>query len=132
MVDNLVLFDGVCNLCESSVQFIIRHDSKVRFRFASLQSAYAQQLLKERGLQTKNFDSIVLVQNNQLYQRSDAALRIARLLSHGWSVLYVFIVVPRFIRDAVYDVVAANRYRWFGKKDVCMIPTPDLKSRFIE
>lgn len=132
MVDNLVLFDGVCNLCESSVQFIIRHDPKARFRFASLQSDYAQQLLKERGLQTKKFDSIVLVQNNQLFQRSDAALRIARGLSKGWSLLYVFIVVPRFVRDAVYNMIAANRYHWFGKKDACMIPTPELKSRFIQ
>lgn len=129
--ENLVLFDGVCNLCNGAVLFIIKRDKKKKFLFASLQSPIAKQKLADRN-SSSNLETIVLLSGNSCYQRSDAALEIARQLSGLWPALYVFKIVPRFIRDAVYDWIAHNRYRFFGKKDACMIPTPDLKSRFID
>lgn len=127
----IVLFDGVCNLCEASVQFILLRDKFGYFKFASLQSNFAQTFLSEQGLKTSNFDSIVLIENGQIYQRSDAALRIARKLSGAWKIFYVFIVIPKFFRDAVYNFIANNRYRWFGKKDECLLPKPEWKERFL-
>ncbi|MBX2910417.1 MAG: thiol-disulfide oxidoreductase DCC family protein [Chitinophagales bacterium] len=127
----LILFDGVCNLCESSVQFILLRDEQAYFQFASLQSDSANKVLTQHGLRTSNFDSIVLIENGKIYQRSDAALRIAKQLSGAWKLFYAFIIVPRFIRDAVYNIVAKNRYRWFGKKNECMLPKPEWKHRFL-
>jgi predicted DCC family thiol-disulfide oxidoreductase YuxK len=127
----IVLFDGVCNLCEASVQFILLRDKLGYFKFASLQSNFAQTFLSEKGLKTSNFDSIVLIENGQIYQRSDAALRIARKLSGAWKIFYVLIVIPKFFRDAVYNFIANNRYRWFGKKEECLLPKPEWKGRFL-
>jgi predicted DCC family thiol-disulfide oxidoreductase YuxK len=127
----VLLFDGVCNLCNSSVQFIIERDPDARFRFASLQSEEGQVVLSRFENRPSDLSSVVLIQDDQLYARSEAALLVARQLGGGWSLLYAFIVVPRPIRDAVYDWIARNRYRWFGKKDACMIPSPDLQSRFL-
>ncbi|WP_425420769.1 thiol-disulfide oxidoreductase DCC family protein [Phaeodactylibacter xiamenensis] len=127
----VLLFDGVCNLCNGSVQFIIERDPDARFRFASLQSEEGQAVLSRFENRPSDLSSVVLIQDDQLYARSEAALRVARQLEGGWSLLYAFIVVPRPIRDAVYDWIARNRYRWFGKKDACMIPSPDLQSRFL-
>ena len=130
----IVLFDGVCNLCTSSVQFIINRDPAGIFRFASLQSAYAQGALKQHGISTSPDDlfSIILLANGKIYSRSDAALEIARYLSGWWPALRVFKIVPRFIRDAVYNWISLNRYKIFGKKEACMIPDPELKMRFLE
>ena len=129
----VVLFDGVCNLCESSVQFIIRNDKAGKFRFASLQSAYAETNLSLGSIvKDDDLKSIILQQGNELKTKSTAVLTIAKDLSGLWPVLYVFIVVPKFLRDWIYDIVAKNRYRWFGKKDQCMIPTPELRSRFYD
>lgn len=128
----IVLFDGVCNLCNSSVQFVIKHDHKKLFSFASLQSEFGQQLLKEKGLPTENFNSFMLLENDQLFSKSTGALRMLKHLGSGWQILYAFIIVPKFIRDAVYNFVSQNRYRWFGKKEACWIPTPDLKKRFLD
>ena len=127
----IVLFDGVCDLCESSVQFILLRDTAAYFKFASLQSNFAQEILLQQGLATTHFDSIVLLQNGKIFQRSDAALRIAKHLSGGWKLLYVFIVIPRFVRDAMYNFIATNRYRWFGKKNECMLPKPEWRNRFL-
>ena len=127
----LLLFDGVCNLCNSSVQFIIRHDPEQKFLFASLQSDKGQEILKELGLNAKEFNSLILIENGKAYMRSTGALRIARHLSGLWKFLYIFIIIPSFIRDFLYNFVAHNRYRFFGKKDHCMIPTPELKARFL-
>jgi len=127
----VLLFDGVCNLCNGSVQFIIERDPEARFRFASLQSEEGQALLNRFESRPADLSSVVLVQEGRLYARSEAALRVARQLSGGWPLLYALIVVPRPIRDAVYNWIARNRYRWFGKKDACMIPSPDLKARFL-
>jgi len=127
----ILLFDGVCNLCNASVNFVIRRDPAKRFRFASLQSPAGQELLKKFGLETEKFDTVVLVEGNRHYARSDAALEVARRMRGFWKLLYVFKIIPRLIRDPLYNWVARNRYRWFGKKDQCMLPAPELKERFL-
>ena len=128
----IVLFDGVCNLCSSSVQFILKKDKKDQFLFGSLQGEAGQQYLKQFNLPEDTFNSFMLVEDKTLYTRSTAALRMLKHLGGGWSLLYAFIIVPKFIRDAVYNLVAKNRYKWFGKKDACWIPTPALKAKFLE
>jgi predicted DCC family thiol-disulfide oxidoreductase YuxK len=127
----IVLFDGVCNLCSGSVQFILKRDKNNLFQFASLQSKPGQEYLKKFNLPADTFNSFVLVEGDNIYTRSTAALRIAKNLK-GWKWLYAFRIVPKFIRDAVYNLIAKNRYRWFGKKNECWIPTPDLRARFLE
>jgi len=128
----IVLFDGVCNLCSGSVQFIIKRDVKKAFKFASLQSKFGQQQLDVFNIDKNLLHSIILVSGDHFFQRSDAALEIAKQLSGAWPVLYGFKILPRFLRDGIYNLIARNRYRIFGKKDSCWIPTPDLKERFLE
>jgi predicted DCC family thiol-disulfide oxidoreductase YuxK len=127
----IILFDGICNLCNGAVQFIIKHDRDKKFLFASLQSETGQQLLKQFGLSLKNFNSFTLVQDDRVYTKSTGALKVARQISGGWKFLYAFIIIPAFIRDGIYSWIANNRYKWFGKKDSCMIPTPELQARFL-
>lgn len=127
----IILFDGVCNLCNSAVQFIIRHDKKSLFRFASLQGDHGQQLLKDYHLSLDDFNSFVLIQNNKTFTKSSAAMQVVKQLGKPVNFLYGFIIVPSFIRNAVYDIIAKNRYSWFGKKDECILPTPALKERFL-
>lgn len=127
----IVLFDGVCNFCNNSVNFIINHDPKGHFRFAALQSDFGRQKLKEPGYHTKEFDSLVLLSGDKVYKKSSAALRIARNLSGLYPLLYGLMVIPPFIRHWAYDLVARNRYKWFGKRDACRLPAPELKSRFL-
>ncbi|MBO0931764.1 thiol-disulfide oxidoreductase DCC family protein [Fibrella aquatilis] len=131
MTNPVLLFDGVCNLCNGVVQFVIRHDPAGRFRFAALQSEAGQALLQQCGLSTTQFDSFVYVKDGQFYTESTAALRVARDMGGAWALLWALMIFPRFIRDAIYRLVARNRYRVFGKQDACMIPTPELKSRFL-
>lgn len=131
MENPVVLFDGVCNLCNGSVQFIIKRDRKRLFRFAALQSEAGRQLMQNANLSSNYFDSIVLVQEDKAYVNSTAVLRIAKMLPGLWKLAYIFIIVPRPLRDAVYRFVANHRYKWFGKKDQCMIPTPELKELFL-
>lgn len=127
---DIIFFDGVCNFCNASVNFIIDHDSTRRYRFASLQSELGQKTLQENGYSIIELNTILLLRSGKLYQKSTAALEIARYLK-GWSWLYGFILLPRFIRDAVYGLVARNRYRIFGKSESCRIPTPEERSLFI-
>ena len=127
----IVLFDGVCNLCNGSVQFILRHDPAARFRFASLQSPVGQDLQARFGMDPGRLDSVILVEGDRWYKESDAALRIARGMSGGWKALAAFRVIPRPIRDAAYRLIARNRYRWFGKQETCWLPTPELRGRFL-
>ncbi len=127
----VVLFDGVCNLCNGSVNFIIDRDPDGYFRFASLQSEEAEAIMRSAGISDETLESIVLVEGGRVFRRSDAVLRIARKLKGPWSALALFTVVPRPIRDRVYDWIARNRYRWFGKRDTCRIPTPELRARFL-
>lgn len=132
MDSEVILFDGVCNLCSGSVQFIINRDRAKRYSFASLQSDYGQQTLKRLNLSTSDLHSIILITGDRYLQRSDAALEIAKHLSLAWPLFYVFKIVPRFIRDPIYNWVARNRYSWFGKSEACWLPSPELKSRFID
>ncbi|MBN6186858.1 thiol-disulfide oxidoreductase DCC family protein [Aneurinibacillus sp. BA2021] len=126
-----LLFDGVCNLCNQAVLFIIKRDPEGSIRFASLQSDIGQELLKQHGLPAHGLDSIVLIEAGKAYTKSSAALRVARKLQQPWPLLYAFIWVPRPARDIVYSGIARNRYRWFGKRDQCMLPTPDIRKRFL-
>lgn len=129
----LVLFDGLCNLCNSSVQFIIKHDTKNHFVFATLQGKTGQQLIKQLNLDTKNVDSILLYSNTgKVYIKSTAALKIAQHLQFPINLWTLCFLVPTVIRHWVYDVVARNRYKWFGKRDACMISTPERQAKFME
>lgn len=128
----VVLFDGVCNLCNSVVQLVIKYDQKKRFRFASLQSPFGQQVLQQFNLPATEFNSFLLLENGRLYTKSTAALRMAKKMGGWWALLYGFMIVPPFIRNGVYNWVARNRYKWYGKQETCWLPTPDLKMRFIQ
>ena len=127
----IILFDGVCNLCNGAVTFIIKRDKKDVFKFAALQSEIGQQLISKFNIDTSKVDSIILIDGEKHYEKSSAALRIAKYLSGAYPLLFGFMVVPKFIRNAVYDYIAKNRYKWFGKKESCMIPTAELKSKFL-
>jgi predicted DCC family thiol-disulfide oxidoreductase YuxK len=127
----IVLFDGVCKFCNGSVNFIIDQDVKQRFRFAPLQSEMAQAMLRRFGLPATDFDTMILIENGRAYARSSAALRIARILGGWWSLLVVLFAVPPFLRDGAYNLLAVNRYRWFGKTETCRVPTPELRARFL-
>jgi predicted DCC family thiol-disulfide oxidoreductase YuxK len=127
----IILFDGVCNLCNASVQFIINRDPKAKFRFTSLQSEAGQTLLKKFDLADQSLYSVMLVRDGKMHDRSRAALEIARGLSGLWPLMYVFIIVPPFLRNLVYDWISRNRYKWFGVRQECMMPTSNMKARFI-
>ncbi|MGE0589163.1 MAG: thiol-disulfide oxidoreductase DCC family protein [Cyclobacteriaceae bacterium] len=129
---NVILFDGVCNLCNHSVQFIINRDKSGHFKFASLQSAFGQEQLRNFSIPSKAMESIILIKSDRYFQRSSAVLEICLHLGSLWPLLYIFKIVPWFIRDFFYDLVAKNRYRWFGRRDECMLPTPELKARFLD
>jgi len=129
--NSIILFDGVCNVCNGSVQFVIKRDKKNNFRFASLQSQEGQKLLARYNLPASDFNSFVLIENERVYIKSEGALKVAKKLSGLWPLLYGFIIVPKFLRDGVYNLIARNRYKWFGKKDSCMIPTPEIRAKFL-
>ncbi|NJB35712.1 thiol-disulfide oxidoreductase DCC family protein [Croceivirga sp. JEA036] len=129
----IILFDGVCNLCNGAVQFIIKQDKRSVFKFASLQSEIGKQLTKEHGIDTELLDSIILIEPGiAYYSKSTAALEIMKSFGGIWNLTRLFTVLPEGFRDIVYDFIAKNRYKWFGKKDACMIPTPELQSRFLD
>lgn len=128
----VLLFDGVCNLCNTSVQWVLQRDRKGQFRFAALQSDTGRELLARHGLDPAAFDSVVLVDAHRVYLRSDAALEVARKIGLPWSLLTVFFIVPRFIRNAVYNFIARNRYRWFGKREACLFMLPEWRGRFLD
>ncbi|KAB1071889.1 DUF393 domain-containing protein [Tamlana haliotis] len=129
----LILFDGVCNLCDSSVQYVIKHDKKDLFMFAALQSTIGKQLIDTYNIDTNKTDSILLyTPENGVKHKSTAALKIATHLGFPPNLMGVFLIVPAFIRNWVYDFIAKNRYKWYGKKEACMIPTPELKSKFLD
>lgn len=128
----IVLFDGVCQFCNAGVNFILDHDRQGRIRFAALQSATGQALLAKFGLRRDRLDTLVLVEGNRFALRSTAALRIARYLDPPWPVLCALLFLPGFLRDGAYELLAANRYRWFGQLDACRVPTPELRERFLD
>ncbi|WP_248736283.1 thiol-disulfide oxidoreductase DCC family protein [Neobacillus rhizosphaerae] len=130
-MERIILFDGVCNLCNSSVQFIIKRDTKGNFKFASLQGATGQKLLEKYGLNT-DINSFVFIENERIFVKSTGALRVCWNLNGSWKMLSAFLVLPRFIRDFFYEIIAKNRYKWFGKKESCMLPLPEWKNRFLD
>ena len=131
LTHSIILFDGVCNLCNGAVNFVIKRDSGNVFKFTSLQEKQGTLLLKKYAIDARKLDSIVLIENDSVYTKSSAALRIARKLSKLWPLFIIFIIIPSFIRDGIYDFIAKNRYKWFGKKEQCMIPTPGLREKFL-
>ncbi len=129
---SIVFFDGICNLCNGSVDFIISKDTKGNFKFVSLQSKIGHKLLEKEKLDTSDLGTIILLQQSQLYYRSDAILEIIRQLKVPWPLLYVFKIVPRFARDGLYNLVSKNRYQWFGKRNTCRIPSSKERAQFLE
>lgn len=127
----ILLFDGYCNLCQSSVQFVLKHEKKSELYFTSLQSETGIQLLKHYSIDPNEVDSFVLIENNKAFIKSSAALRVLKYLKGLYPLGFGFIIVPEFIRNIVYDFVAKNRYKWYGKTDSCMLPNKDLLKRFL-
>ncbi|MBG6111985.1 putative DCC family thiol-disulfide oxidoreductase YuxK [Flavobacterium sp. CG_23.5] len=129
----IILFDGVCNLCDSAVQFIIKHDKKDVFRFVALQSDLGQEIVKHIGIDTKKVDSIILYQPGiAYYYKSEAAVEIAKSLGGVFNLATLFTILPTSFNNRVYNYIAKNRYKWFGKKENCLIPTKELKSKFLD
>jgi predicted DCC family thiol-disulfide oxidoreductase YuxK len=130
--ETILLFDGVCNLCNDAVRFIIPRDPHARIRFASLQSPAGQRCLARYGLPVNELHSVVLIDDGRVYTKSTAALRVARKLRGLWPALYLLTLLPSCWRDTAYDWVARNRYKWFGRRESCMLPSPDIKTRFLD
>ena len=127
----VILFDGICNFCNAGINFIIKQDNKKHFRFAALQSDAGQKILQQHGLPTEGFESFILVKDGKVYQRSAAGLKVYNQLSWYWKWTQLGWIAPKFIRDGIYNYIARNRYKWFGKKEACMIPSPEVRSRFL-
>ena len=127
----IVLFDGVCNLCNHSVDFIIKKDKKASFKIAALQDEKSRVLLNKFRINSKELGSVILIQDGKVFMKSRAALEISRKLVWPWPLLYPLVLIPHQLRDTLYDWVARNRYRWFGKKETCRLPSPEEKSRFL-
>lgn len=128
----IILFDGVCNLCDSTVQFLIKNDKKDVFRFTAIQSEVGQKIISKLGIDTTKTDSIILYEPGRAYCfKAEAALKIAKELGSIYSIISWFSILPKGFTNFVYDYIAKNRYKWYGKKDACMIPTPELKAKFL-
>jgi len=127
----IILFDGVCNFCNSAVNFTIKRDKQNKIRFAALQSEAGRQLVQQHGLPVDDMRSFLFIENGTVYNRSTAALKVCRYLSGLWPLCYGLIIVPAFIRNGIYDWIAKNRYKWFGERQECMIPTPEVRARFL-
>lgn len=127
----VILFDGICNFCNGAINFTIKRDKKKQLKFAPLQSEAGQKLLKEYKLPANEFESFVFIENKKALTKSTAALSVCKYLKGAWPLCYGLIIIPAFIRNAVYDLIARNRYKWFGSKDACMIPKPDIRARFL-
>lgn len=130
--DPIIFFDGVCNLCNASVDLVVRYDKNHRFKFASLQSGIAKELLPDSGINLDVLESFVLYNKGQIIQKSNAVLSIAWTLGFPFSLLFIFKLIPRFLRNYVYDLIARNRYKWFGQKQSCRVPTAEERDRFID
>jgi len=127
----VILFDGVCNFCNSAINFTLKRNNKANISFAPLQSEAGQKLLKQYNLPANDMESFVFIENGRAYNRSTAGLRVCRHLRGLWPLCYGLIIVPKFIRDAIYNWIAKNRYKWFGVRQECMIPSPEVKARFL-
>lgn len=128
---SIIYFDGVCNLCNASVDFVISRDSTKKFRFASLQSEKGQEILNENKLNKDDYDSFILEHKGRVYLKSTAALKVAILLGFPFNLMGIFILVPPFLRNCAYEFIAKNRYKWFGKKETCRLPSPEERALFL-
>jgi predicted DCC family thiol-disulfide oxidoreductase YuxK len=128
---NIVLFDGVCNLCNGAINFLIDHDKGNKLLFASLQSDFGQSVLRDYGMNTNDFDTFVFLKDGKMFTRSQGALEVMNVLGGSWSSLYLFRFVPTFLRDGIYKMIAKNRYKLFGQREACRMPTPELKAKFL-
>lgn len=131
MAPYIIIFDGICNLCNGFVRFVIKQDKDAKFKFCSLQSEKAKKILSDYDINSEDLKSVVLIVDQKIYTKSDAALKIGQLLGGVWWVSGIFFIVPKFIRDVIYNFLAQNRYRWFGKSATCVLPTEEIKSRFL-
>ena len=129
-MNQIILFDGMCNFCDKSVQFIIKRDPGAYYKFASLQSEIGQELIKQHHIPI-HIDSFILIDNHTWYSKSSAALRVCKNLNGLWNIFYVLLIIPKPIRNFFYHIIANNRYKWFGQKDSCTLPTPDIRKRFL-
>ena len=128
----IVLFDGVCNFCNYWVNFAIKRDRKKKLRFTPLQGETAKSLLPQYNILSTSLSSVIFIDGNKVYTQSSAAIRICKYLDGGWKLFYGLMIIPKIFRDWIYNIIARNRYKWFGKKDVCMIPTPEMRARFLD
>ncbi|MBK6384923.1 MAG: thiol-disulfide oxidoreductase DCC family protein [Chitinophagaceae bacterium] len=128
----VILFDGVCNFCSFWVNFAIKRDRKKKLKFAPLQGEAANNLLPQHNINPASLSSVVFIDKEKAYTQSSAAIRICKHLDGGWKLLYGLIIIPKFIRDFIYNIIARNRYKWFGKKESCMVPTQELRERFLD
>lgn len=128
----IILFDGVCNFCNSAVNFTIKRNNKVNIRFAPLQSDVGHRLLQQYNLPANEMESFIFIEKDRAYNRSTAALKVCRHLKGLWPLCYGFMIVPKFIRDGIYDWIARNRYKWFGIREQCMVPAPEVRERFLK
>jgi predicted DCC family thiol-disulfide oxidoreductase YuxK len=130
--NRLVLFDGVCNFCNFWIQFALKHDKKGKLKFGSLQGTTAQQILPQYNIDPAVLTSVIFIEDGTAYRESTAALKVCKFLDGGWKLLYVFIIIPAFLRDGLYKWIGRNRYKWFGKQESCMLPTLEQRARFVE
>jgi len=130
--NRLVLFDGVCNFCNFWIQFALKHDKKGKLKFGSLQGTTAQQILPQYNIDPAVLTSVIFIEDGIAYRESTAALKVCKYLDGGWKLLYVLIIIPAFLRDGLYKWIGQNRYKWFGKQESCMLPTPEQRARFVE
>ena len=127
----IILFDGVCNFCNSAVNFTLKRNKKANIMFAPMQSGAGAKILQQYNLDQNDMKSFIFIDNGVVYKQSTGALRVCKYLSGLWPICYGLIIIPKFIRDGIYNWIAKNRYKWFGQKQACMIPTPDVKARFL-
>ena len=133
MIENpLILFDGVCNFCNFWVNFALKRDRKKKLKFTTLQGETAKRLLTKYNINPTSLSSVILIDNGKAYTQSSAAIRICKYLNGGWKLFYGLMIIPKFIRDFFYNIIARNRYKWFGKKEECMMPAAELKERFLD
>jgi Uncharacterized protein conserved in bacteria len=128
----VILFDGICTFCNFWVNFAIRHDPQKKIKFAPFQSHAGQLLLSQHNIAIESINSVILIEKGKAYTQSSAAFRVCKYLSGIWKIFYGLLIIPKFLRDFFYNIMARNRYRWFGKKETCMVPTPELRERFLE
>lgn len=128
----VILFDGICTFCNFWVNFAIKHDPKKRIKFAPFQSTAGQLLLSQHHIAIESINSVILIENGKVFTQSSAALRICKYLSGLWKIFYGLLIIPKFLRDFFYNIIARHRYRWFGKKESCMVPTPEVRERFLD